>query len=486
MKKFWSILCAIIFSCLCFVGCSSEEGGYETPDMPDVFAVSYIAVIDGEEASIPVGMYKEDGNYPVRYLETQGAKVDPLQEFVVGRTTYTFEGWYLEKACQTQITEISTSQTGKLTLYAKIRKTVEELKTQSITYYAIINGEKTGIPQSMYDTDKTKYPATYIVFVGATIGDLLTDDEYIFEGWFSDESCQTPFTGITATDENPVIVYAKVTHNPVVQRNVSYTAIINGEESTIPAGMYISGGNYPSNYTQTQGVDIDPLQDLVEGGTAYFFKGWYLEKDCQTQVTGIPATQTGKTTVYAKIVKETARVFDINYFAIINGEKTGIPQSMYDTDTSKYPSSYTVGFGASIGELVSSEEYIFEGWFKDESCQTPFTGISKTDENAVTVYAKVTHIVIIRKSISYQAVIDGVFASFPYGFFEASKFPTEFVVGEGVTVPNITKQHPDFEFEGWYTDAACTQPFSGRIALETDDVVLYAKIAKSTHSGNYT
>jgi uncharacterized repeat protein (TIGR02543 family) len=159
---------------------------------------------------------------------------------------------------------------------------------------------------------------------------------------------------------------------------------------------------------------------------------------------------------------------------------------MYDMDTSKYPSSYTVGFGASVGELISSEEYIFEGWFKDESCQTPFTGISKTDENPVTVYAKVTHIVIIRKSISYQAVIDGVFASFPYGFFEASKFPTEYIVGEGVTVPNITKQHPDFEFEGWYTDAACTQPFSGRIALETDDVVLYAKIAKSTHSGNYT
>ena len=141
MKKFWSILCAIIISCFCFVGCSSEEGGYETPDMPDVFAVSYIAVIDGEETSIPAGMYKEGGNYPVRYLETQGAKVDPLQEFVVGRTTYTFEGWYLEKACQTQITEISASQTGKLTLYAKIRKTVEEIKTQTITYYAIINGE---------------------------------------------------------------------------------------------------------------------------------------------------------------------------------------------------------------------------------------------------------------------------------------------------------------------------------------------------------
>ena len=99
MKKFFSLLCAMLISCLCFIGCTpTNNNDYETTDMPDVCSISYIAVIDGEEASIPVAMYKDDGEYPARYLETQGAKVDDLQELIVGRTTYTFIGWYLEKS----------------------------------------------------------------------------------------------------------------------------------------------------------------------------------------------------------------------------------------------------------------------------------------------------------------------------------------------------------------------------------------------------
>ncbi len=487
MKKIFSILCALIISCFCFVGCTGDnDEGYETPDLPDVFSIAYIAVIDGEETSIPVGMYKEDGDYPVRYLETQGAEIDDLQTLVTGRTTYTFAGWFLEKECQTQITAIATTQTGKITLYAKIIKTVEALETRSITYYAVIGGEKTGIPQVMYDADKSKYPASFTVSVGATIGDLISNDEYAFEGWFKDENCTTPFTGISADEENDVTVYAKVAHNPVVQRNVVYKAVIAGEEASIPAGMFVSGGNYPDNYTQTIGGAIDSLQDLEEGEYTYFFEGWYLEKECETRITEISATQTGKLTLYAKIRKTTAEHITINYFAIVNGEKTGIPQVMYDADTTKYPAIYTVGFGATIGNLLTNEEYIFEGWFKDEACTTPFTGISKTDTQTINVYAKVTHIVVVTKRISYQAVIDGRKANFPYGFFDASKFPTEYVVGEGVAIADIQTAHPDYEFKGWYLDEACTKAFSGRIALQTEDVILYAKIEKNMHSGNYT
>lgn len=487
MKKFFSLLCAMIISCLCFIGCApTNNNEYNTSDLPDVFSVSYIAVIDGEETSIPVGMYKKDGEYPARYMETQGAKVDELQTLVAGNTTYTFDGWFLEKACQTKVTEISKTQTGKLTLYAKITKTVEELQTQPITYYAVINGETDAIPQVMYDADKGKYPASYTVSVGATIGDLLTNDEYAFEGWFTDEDCTVPFTGISATHEAPVTVYAKVSHNPVVQRNVVYKASVDGEETSIPAGMFLSGGNYPDNYTQTQGVEVDALQDLAEGGYSYFFEGWYLEVDCQTLVTGISATQTGKVTLYAKIRKTEAEHKTISYYAIVNGAKEGIPQVMYDSDTSKYPASYIVGFGATIGDLLTNDEYIFEGWFIDEVCATPFTGVSKTENRAISVYAKVTHIVTVYKKITYQAIINGKPAEFPYGFFDASKFPTEYIVGEGVAIGDITARHPDYEFKGWFTDSACTQPFSGQIVLETDDVVLYAKIKKSIHSGNYT
>ena len=486
MRKLWSIFCAVIVACFCFVGCGEGNDDNNPTDFPDVFSVSYIAVIDGDETSIPVGMYQENGSYPTRYLETQGATIDALQTIVVGRVTYTFDGWYLEKTCVTQVTEISKTQTGNLTLYAKITTTEEAIQTQTITYYAVINGETDAIPQVMYDTDKSKYPSSYTVSVGATIGDLISNDEYTFEGWFADETCQTPFTGISTTEENAVTLYAKVSHNPVVQRNIVYKAVIGSEEVSIPAGMFVSGGNYPDNYTQTQGATIDALQDLEEGEYTYFFQGWYLEKACVTQITEISQAQTGKVTLYAKINKTTAQRIAINYFAIVNGEKTGIPQVMYDTDTTKYPSTYTVGFGATIGDLISNDEYIFEGWYQDETCQTPFISISKTENQTVTVYAKITHIVEVVKKIYYQAVIGGKKAEFPYGYFDASKFPTEYVVGEGVAIADILSKHPDYEFKGWYLDEACTQALGGRIALQTDDVVLYAKIEKNMHSGNYT
>jgi uncharacterized repeat protein (TIGR02543 family) len=446
--------------------------------------IVYTAIINGEESTIPAGMYISGGSYPNNYTQTQGVDIDPLQDLVEGGTAYFFKGWYLEKDCQTQVTGIPATQTGKTTVYAKIVK--ETARVFDINYFAIVNGEKAGIPQSMYDMDTSKYPSSYTVGFGASVGELISSEEYIFEGWFKDESCQTPFTGISATEGNAVTLYAKVSHNPVVQRNIVYKAVIGSEEVSIPAGMFVSGGNYPDNYTQTQGATIDALQDLEEGEYTYFFQGWYLEKACVTQITEISQAQTGKVTLYAKINKTTAQRIAINYFAIVNGEKTGIPQVMYDTDTTKYPSTYTVGFGATIGDLISNDEYIFEGWYQDETCQTPFVGISKTENQTVTVYAKITHIVEIVKKIYYQAVIGGKKAEFPYGYFDASKFPTEYVVGEGVAIADIISKHPDYEFKGWYLDEACTQALGGRIALQTEDVVLYAKIEKNMHSGNYT
>lgn len=90
--------------------------------------------------------------------------------------------------------------------------TPDEFETShTITYYAVIDGTVGSIPAAMYDADTSKYPATYVVGVGAKIGALNSTDKYTFVGWYTDGECKTAFTEIDTNATEKVVVYAKIT-----------------------------------------------------------------------------------------------------------------------------------------------------------------------------------------------------------------------------------------------------------------------------------
>ena len=100
-----------------------------------------------------------------------------------------------------------------MVIYAKVTKTTEPETPQvmDIEYYSVIDGTVGSIPAAMYDADTSKYPATYVVGVGAKIGDLNSTDKYTFVGWYTDGECKTAFTEIDTNATEKVVVYAKIT-----------------------------------------------------------------------------------------------------------------------------------------------------------------------------------------------------------------------------------------------------------------------------------
>ena len=84
---------------------------------------------------------------------------------------------------------------------------------------------------------------------------------------------------------------------------ITYAAIIDGETTDIPDGMYVSGRNYPTSYVEGKSATVDDLRATynVDSYTDYTFKGWYLDEECTKAFESITADFTGDVTLYAKI-----------------------------------------------------------------------------------------------------------------------------------------------------------------------------------------
>ena len=102
--------------------------------------------------------------------------------------------------------------------------------------------------------------------------------------------------------------------------------------------------------------------------------------------------------------------------------------------------------------------YIFQGWFADEGRTTAFD-FSQPITFDTTIYGKYAPIF----SITY--VLNG-------GENAASN-PTEYLYGVGAALADATREN--YLFEGWYTDAALTQPITGIGTEQTGDLTLFAK-----------
>ena len=107
---------------------------------------------------------------------------------------YTFKGWYKDAGCTTSMTNIPTTQTGVVDVYAKW-----EANKYNISYY--LNGGT---------NDKTN-PTTYTYGSGITSLKAPTKEGYNFNGWYKDASLTTPMTSISTTQTGTVNVYAKWT-----------------------------------------------------------------------------------------------------------------------------------------------------------------------------------------------------------------------------------------------------------------------------------
>lgn len=131
---------------------------------------------------------------PATYVEG-GAGAELLQ---ASKENYIFDGWYTSSdfADGTQVTSISASQTGDLTLYAKFTPV-----DYSISYE--LNGGTNGAGN----------PASYTYGTGVSSFADASKANHTFNGWYttSDFAAGTQVTSISATQGGNVTLYAKFT-----------------------------------------------------------------------------------------------------------------------------------------------------------------------------------------------------------------------------------------------------------------------------------
>ena len=90
--------------------------------------------------------------------------------------------------------------------------------------------------------------------------------------------------------------------------------------------------------------------------------------------------------------------FEINYYAVVNGKTQNVPTVCVKVG-GQYPTEYVSGAkDVTIDDLCkivcidSNSDYMFTGWFLDESCTKAFDGvIEKNTTGDITLFARLSY-----------------------------------------------------------------------------------------------
>ena len=416
---------------------------------------------------------------PSTYTYTQGIEsfASPTRKY------YTFAGWYFDQGLTQPAQNISETQSGDVTLYAKWTP-----NDFAINYH--LDG----------GTNADSNPQTYTYTKGVVSFAKPTKEGYNFEGWYEDEDCNLPTISISAQTTDEVNIYAKwsantylITYNydfkdvapdgnPIV-----YTAGVGVEKFNDPqtdhyqfggwytdaaytqkiesipatqignvclyakwnAGVYsidyildegTNAADNPEEYTYGIGADLqDPQRDRHE------FLGWYLDQDYSTKIDTISKETSGNLYLYAKWQQN---VYDITY------NLDGGINSAYN------PSEYTCGTETAL-ENPKRNRYQFMGWYLDQSYTTKVNAISKETSGNITLYAK------------WQADVYNITYNLNGGTNSADN-PSTYVYGEGVS-SFAAPIKEGYIFKGWYKNSTFTSSATSITVNQSGDCTLYAK-----------
>lgn len=262
---------------------------------------------------------------------------------------------------------------------------------------------------------------------------------YELEGWYLDAECTQKYDFSSAVTAE-ITLYANW-----VEAVASYTITFDLKGGT---------GETPS-VTVKEGSKVEAPADPAKSGCV--FGGWYLD-EAYNMAYNFDNAVKGSFTLYAKWLNVYEVTFNLNY-------------------EGSTPVKKTVTEGEALPTVeVSRDDFNFAGWFTDADCTTAFGGTAVTAN--ITLYAK--WVSTAAETFTY---------TFNYNY-EGAPAAAEITVVDGalVTAPDLKDVTPAGKaFDGWYSDAECTQPFD-ILSPATASQTLYAKwvgIVTVTYNYNY-
>jgi len=339
------------------------------------------------------------------------------------RDGYTFGGWYLDENLTASTTSISTTAIGAVTVYAKwvavdnsvsykveyylqntaltdydlkTTKTLKAAEGTAVTADTAV--EYTGFTfdddngnnvlssasvasdtvlkvyynrnsydiqyMNVEDADNTANAATYVYGVGITFASPIKDN-FIFGGWYTDETLQTPVTAIGTDKAEDVTVYAKWTAVEEDETIVTYTVAYYQQDLTLEA--------YAEDPVAT--VTLSGLEGTeVTADTTVTYPGFTLNTEAEG--TCLSGTLSEDTLTELKVY------YDRNTYGITYENMADI------TNADENVSEYIYGAGLVFVTPPEREGYSFGGWYFDSNFTTLATAIGADETGDVTVYAK--------------------------------------------------------------------------------------------------
>lgn len=317
---------------------------------------------------------------------------------------------------------------------------------------------------------------------------------YEFDGWYSDENCQTLVSKTTPYTVSSIkadyTLYAKF---KIINLNLKVYSVTEGKIDGA-GGTVQLGADTPAAKIETT-VEWGTLATLTAKANAnYEFRGWFTDPQCSTQADNKilnnchyteKAVQTAAIkkdlTLYAKFSDVSSRTVTAN--AVFGGNIVGTAGTVMAGDSPEGATSTAVVTNGDSVTLVANTKpnYKFMGWYSDRECTTSLVA-SKQQLVLTNVDADCEYYALFKlQSFSVTAVVDD-------GSVGKVKFaaPEEVGPSTAVTVSVdydgsatfVAEPAEGYDFDGWYNDSSDT-PVSSETTYVyeniKDDFTLHAR-----------
>lgn len=417
-----------------------------------------VKILGGEAGAYAVGSYLEGQNTSITATPKEG---------------YDFKGWYSDENCtklesQDLTLSIKNIQANHL-YYAKFM-----IKQFSVTAVANHPNDKKNStvqfssPSSAASntsvTVKVNYngSATFVANAG---------EGYEFEGWYSDENCQTLVSKTTPYKVSSIkadyTLYAKF---KIINLNLKVYSVTEGKIDGA-GGTVQLGTDTPAAKIETT-VEWGTLATLTAKANAnYEFKGWFTDPQCSIKADSKILNNcqyTDKTvetvaikkdlTLYAKFSDVSSRQVTAN--AVFGGNIVDIAGTVKAGNSQEGATSTAVVTNGDSVTLVANTKpnYKFMGWYSDRECTN---SVASEQQFVLTnVDADCEYYALFKlQSFSVNAVVDG--DSVGTVKFTA---PEEVGPSTAVTVSVdydgsatfVANPAEGYDFDGWYNDSSDT------------------------------
>lgn len=430
-----------------------------------------VKILGGEAGAYAVGSYLEGQNTSITATPKEG---------------YDFMGWYSNENCtklesQDLTLSINNIQANHL-YYAKFM-----IKQFSVTAVANHPNDKKNStvqfssPSSEASDTKVTVKVNYN---GSATFVANAGEGYEFDGWYSDENCQTLVSKTTpykvSSIKTDYTLYAKF---KIINLNLKVYSVTEGKIDGA-GGTVQLGADTPAAKIETT-VEWGTLATLTAKANAnYEFRGWFTDPQCSTQADNKilnnchyteKAVQTAAIkkdlTLYAKFSDVSSRTVTAN--AVFGGNIVDTAGTVMAGDSPEGATSTAVVTNGDSVTLVANTKpnYKFMGWYSDRECTN---SVASEQQLVLTnVDADCEYYALFKlQSFSVNAVVDG--DSVGTVKFTA---PEEVGPSTAVTVSVdydgsatfVANPAEGYDFDGWYNDSSVT-PVSNKATYVCENI----------------